>query len=88
MAGYPDFFKVNHGTNDSDLISAIGKGFTPGIDDQRVAIACAAALDFAYGAGSNDKSPVFYRPRSIKHMPMGFSGLFCKCGWNKEDFGA
>jgi hypothetical protein len=33
LAGYPDFFKVNHGTNDSDLISAIGKGFTPGFDD-------------------------------------------------------
>jgi hypothetical protein len=53
-----------------------------------VSIASAAALDFAYGAGSNNKSPVFYSACSIKYMPMGFSGLLGKGGWNKEDFGA
>jgi hypothetical protein len=34
LTGYPDLVKVNHSIDNTNLISSIGKNFTPGIDDQ------------------------------------------------------
>ena len=87
LAGYPDLVKVNYSAGNPDLISPIGKDFAPGIDDQRVTIACATAIDFANGAWSNNESTIFYCARSIEYVPMGLSGLLCKGSRDKKDFG-
>ena len=80
--------QIYHSPDYPNLITAIGKDFAPGVDDQRVAITCAAARDLTDGAGRYNKSPVLYSSRSVENMPMGLPGLLRKSSWNKQNFGA
>ena len=79
--------QIYHRADNSNLITAVGKNLPPGVDDERVPIAFAAACDLTNGAGRNNKSRIFYCARSVEDMPMGFSRFLCEGSRNQQNFG-
>src|SRR5262245_66634737 len=65
---------IDAGADDADAFSGVGEHLTPGIDDQRMAIAAPSAGMLAPLRGSKDKTAVFDRPAAQQDMPMGAAG--------------
>src|SRR6266481_2937947 len=62
---------IDAGADDADTFSGVGEHLTPGIDDQRMAIAAPSAGVLAPLRRRKDEAAVLDSPGAQQHMPMG-----------------
>ena len=79
-----DLLRINLGDDDPFVLAAVGQNFAPRIDNERVAVAFAAAVQRAVLAWRDDIGAVLDRAGAREHMPVRASGQAREGGGHRE----